>query len=327
MTKHTLPCSLLTLLLFSFNHAANAQSGGTITLLDPNNNKCSFDIPGPGSGVTQQFNLTAHGSSMQCKDWKVRSLVLTDLPSAATIYMTDDPWCARGAGEHEITLRTVTNGTSTDPATPWEIANLYAFAAKSIITPGLQLSSKRQQQGADPKDSINCIEVSTSPGIDSPPLAATTLVDTAEHKVPDEKNSKFDCPEDTVIVKRKHAGDEREQTNYWCSRLKQKNTLVTLSDPSTSVLFSESGGHYFTCPPNQVMTGRDHRGDENGDTRYRCATPKIGDHALTVTPGPWSASQSESESSFDCQPGKVMIGRWHDGDENKSTRVRCATVQ
>lgn len=326
MTRNNLACSLLTLLLFSFNHAATAQTGGTITLLDKDSNKCSFDIPGPGSGVTQQFNLTAYGSSMQCTDWKVRSLVLTDLPSAATIYMTDHEWCERGKGKHQISLRTVKNSTSTDPSAPWEIANLYAFAEKSIITPGLQLVSKRQDQGADPKDSVKCIEVTTSAGIDTPPLAATTQIETTEDKISDERDSVFNCPADKAIVARQHSGDERKSTKYWCVKLKQGDNIATLSDPSQSVSFKESGGYYFTCPPNQVMTGREHDGDENGKTRYSCKTPKVNGHALTVTPEAWSASQSEHKSRFDCRPGKVMIGRWHEDDEKGKTRVRCATV-
>ncbi|WP_349976516.1 hypothetical protein [Pseudomonas sp. WHRI 8519] len=327
MAKYKLLCSLLTLLLLSVNHAAVAQGGGTITLLDPDNEKCIFDIPGPGTGVTQQFNLTAYGSSLQCKDWKVRSLVLTDLPAAATIYMTDDPWCTRDKGKHQITLRISEASTSTDPRTPWEIANLYTFLPGQIITRGVQLMEVTQKPGADPRDSVECVEVRTSADIDTPKLKPTSVYD-FEELSKGERNSVFDCPPNMVITGREHDHDENGLTTYTCARLKQGDSHVVLSEQSQSRRFNEDGAHYFTCPPNQVMTGRDHYSDENGDTVYRCKAPKTeSGHRLTVTPGPWSKEQSEDGSNFQCEPGEVMIGRWHDDDENGDTRVRCALVQ
>ncbi|WAB99508.1 hypothetical protein OSW16_07650 [Pseudomonas putida] len=328
MAKHTLLCSLLALLLVSFNHAANAQAGGTITLLNPDKKKCALYIPGPGSGVTQQFNLSAQGSVAECKDWKVRSIVLTDLPSAATIYMTDDPWCTRGQGKHEITLRTaIAPTTSTDPQTPWEIIDLYAVAPKNMIAPGLQLREKRMEQGANPRDSVKCIEVTTSKTIDTPKPVTTTLHDTDELTVW-EWNSKFDCPQNKVIVSRLHMGDwEGGVTHYRCASLRQGNNEVALSDESESTTFKESGGHYFSCPPNQVMKGRSYTGTSDGSTHYRCATPKVNGRALTVTPGPWSTSQVDKGNVFTCEPGGVMVGRWHEGYYSGPSRVRCATVQ
>ncbi|WAB99509.1 hypothetical protein OSW16_07655 [Pseudomonas putida] len=327
MAKYKLLCSLLTLLLLSVNHAAVAQGGGTITLLNPQKDKCIFDIPGPGTGVTQQFNLTAYGSSLQCKDWKVRSLVLTDLPSSATIYMTDDPWCTRGKGKHEITLRISEASTSTDPRTPWEIANLYTFQPGYIITRGVKLQSMTLKPEADPQDSVECIEVRTSADIDTPKLKPTS-VDASGDYPTGEKDSKFNCPPQWVITGRRHYNDENGQTIYTCARLKQGDSYVVLSEQSQSRSFIEKGGHYFTCPPNQVMTGRDHYSDENGDTVYRCMTPKTeSGHRLTVTPEPWSNAQREKGSNFQCGPTKVMIGRWHYKDENGDTRVRCALVQ
>ncbi|MFJ4110466.1 hypothetical protein [Pseudomonas sp. NPDC089758] len=330
MAKHTLLCSLLALLLISFNHAANAQVGGTITLLDKEGDKCALSVPGPGTGVTQQFNLTAHGSVTKCKDWKVRSIVLTDLPSAARIYITDDPWCTPGKGEHAITVRTTINPTtSTNPSTPWEIIDLYAVAPGQIITPGLQLINKRMEQGANTRDSVKCIEVTTSGNIDTPELTPTTHGSISQYEVATEYDSTFSCEKDEVIIVRiRNERDHGDKTFYWCAPLRRDGNAVTLSDEIESASFSESGGHYFSCPPNTVMTGRDHEGRAGGNTSYRCATPKVNGHALTVTPLPWSATQPENQSVFTCQPGgRVMIGRWHDDGERGPSRVRCAIVQ
>ncbi|MCI0910838.1 hypothetical protein [Pseudomonas putida] len=329
MAKHTLLCSLLALLLISFNHAANAQAGGTITLLNKEGDKCALSVPGPGTGVTQQFNLTAHGSATKCKDWKVRSIVLTDLPSAARIYMTDDPWCTPGKGEHAITVRTAINPTtSTDPSTPWEIIDLYAVAPGQMITPGLQLINKRMEQGANPRDSVKCIEVTTSGNIDTPELTPTIHGGISRHEV-DVNDSPFSCPKDEVIIVRiRNDWELGRKIFYWCAPLRQGGNEVTLSDEIESAPISESGGHYFSCPANTVMTGRDHDGGVDGNTRYRCATPKVNGHALTVTPMGWSDTQREDDSAFSCQPfGRVMVGHWHQGLYSGPSRVRCATVQ
>ncbi|MFK3726279.1 hypothetical protein ACI2KE_20945 [Pseudomonas monteilii] len=327
MYKRTVAYSLLALLIGSFNPIATAQADGTITLLDENKNVCSFDIPGPQSGVTKQFNLTTKGSSYQCEDWKVRSFYVTDLPSAATIYMTDNPWCAREEGEYEITLRTMNRNTSMDAAAPWEIAALDSIAKGSVVVKGVLLQDKRVNQGASLKDTVKCIEVATSPGIDTPPLAATALHNFSEHAL-EEYDSEFNCPAGKAIVMRNHKGDERDDTTYGCAELRQNGKTATFGNVTTSEAIKESGGHYFTCPPNQVMTGRDHDGDENGDTRYRCASPIVNGHALTVKPDPyWSFAEKEHESTFDCRPGKLMAGRWHDEDDERGySRVRCATV-
>lgn len=62
---------------------------------------------------------------------------------------------------------------------------------------------------------------------------------------------------------------------------------------STSI--KESSGVEFLCPNNTVLTGRYHKGDENGQTQYEYATLKVVDEqgktvqaTIEVTDIQWS---------------------------------------
>ena len=83
----------------------------------------------------------------------------------------------------------------------------------------------------------------------------------------------------------------------------------------------------ITCESNKVMIGRQHDGDENGNTQHKCASVKQTDTALTV--GPKSTHDISKESTlykFECPDNKVLVGRGHQGDENGSTKYYCAQV-
>ncbi|MEV7009689.1 hypothetical protein [Streptosporangium sp. NPDC051022] len=82
----------------------------------------------------------------------------------------------------------------------------------------------------------------------------------------------------------------------------------------------------FTCPTNQVLTGRSHVGDENKGTTYYCSWIFINDEQVRVYQGDWSPGQKESKSSFSAPPNQALVGRWHTGDENGITRYRTATL-
>jgi hypothetical protein len=75
-----------------------------------------------------------------------------------------------------------------------------------------------------------------------------------------------------------------------------------------------------------VMTGRDHQGDENGDTKYRCSRLSVLGTGVKVSPAQWSHEYKESNSDFRCAPDMVMVGRLHHGDENGQTKYLCATL-
>ncbi len=82
----------------------------------------------------------------------------------------------------------------------------------------------------------------------------------------------------------------------------------------------------FTCPTNQVLTGRSHVGDENARTTYYCSWILINGEQVRVSLGDWSSGQKESRSSYTAPADQALVGRWHTGDENGTTRYRPATL-
>lgn len=114
-------------------------------------------------------------------------------------------------------------------------------------------------------------------------------------------------------------------------------TSITVYDLSWSAPMQESGkktgGHsQYTCPSNQVMVGRYHQGDENGDTKYQCAKVKMNSTNLTLGGASWSAPMQESgkktngHSQYTCPNNQIMVGRYHEGDENGETKYQCAPI-
>ncbi|GAA3000440.1 hypothetical protein [Streptosporangium longisporum] len=85
-------------------------------------------------------------------------------------------------------------------------------------------------------------------------------------------------------------------------------------------------GFQFTCPPNQVITGRSHYGDENKPTTYHCSRILINGEQVQTHAGDWTAPQRESRSDFSAPDNQVVVGRWHDDDENGDTRYRTAAL-
>ncbi|MEC3914530.1 hypothetical protein [Nocardia sp. CDC160] len=86
----------------------------------------------------------------------------------------------------------------------------------------------------------------------------------------------------------------------------------------------------WKCPTDRVLIGREHRGDENGKTRYRYARLVLGEGkdavTATVIPGEWSSPIRESGSRFVAEDDHVLIGREHQGDESGVTRYLVGTV-
>lgn len=104
---------------------------------------------------------------------------------------------------------------------------------------------------------------------------------------------------------------------------------------SKSASIKESSGIEFLCPTNTVMTGRWHKGDENGQTQYEYATLKAVDEQgntvqakIEVTDIQWSASLKESSGTgFIASGNRVIVGRYHKGDENGYTKYATAIVK
>ncbi|MEU6424926.1 hypothetical protein ABZ860_03440 [Microbispora sp. NPDC046973] len=82
----------------------------------------------------------------------------------------------------------------------------------------------------------------------------------------------------------------------------------------------------FTCPTNQVLTGRSHYGDENKATTYYCSWIFINGEQVQVHMGDWTYAQKENHSSYVAPLDQALVGRWHQGDENGSTRYRTAAL-
>ena len=94
----------------------------------------------------------------------------------------------------------------------------------------------------------------------------------------------------------------------------------------------KEGEASFSCPGEQVMTGRRHSGDENGSTWYECANlmvqgwdPKH--YQIMVGSYEWSEWKKESSGDYFRAPqGRVIVGREHKGDHNEDTRYQTAVV-
>ncbi|MET8050207.1 hypothetical protein ABZU75_21670 [Streptosporangium sp. NPDC005286] len=86
-----------------------------------------------------------------------------------------------------------------------------------------------------------------------------------------ESNSNFSAPLDQVIVGRRHYGDENGATEYKTGALYLQGRQVRITNRTWTSAYTESG-HTTQAGFNQVMTGRNHSGDENGKTQYQYGT-------------------------------------------------------
>jgi len=87
----------------------------------------------------------------------------------------------------------------------------------------------------------------------------------------DENDFTYECPQNYVMTGRYHYGDENGSTQYQCASLKDAWGNVISVVPGSWTEVGEESGSSFECSENQVMVGRGHKGDENGDTKYKCA--------------------------------------------------------
>lgn len=86
-----------------------------------------------------------------------------------------------------------------------------------------------------------------------------------------ERGYHFTCDKNTIMIGRKHQGNENGNTTYTCAEVvdvwghAMQVTPIKLHTPYTE------SNHEFECPTNQAIMGRNHDGDENGRTQYLCA--------------------------------------------------------
>ena len=95
-----------------------------------------------------------------------------------------------------------------------------------------------------------------------------------------ESDSYFLCPANTVMTGRYHYDDENGQTQYEYATLKavdENGNIVSRTITVENVLWSpaikESDSSYISA--NRVIVGRQHNGNENGDTKYATAIVKF----------------------------------------------------
>lgn len=145
-----------------------------------------------------------------------------------------------------------------------------------------------------------------------------------------ESHHKFECPLNTVLIGRGHRGDENGPTTYKYAALliiQRPDLQMTTTDHQWSNWFKESSGQWFRASNGRVLTGREHEGDENGQTRYQTAVVKVSGEVAAVKNKQESSKIKESSGNFfECPQGSVMTGRWHDGDENGSTKYEYGSL-
>ncbi|QTZ93489.1 hypothetical protein [Streptomyces auratus] len=133
------------------------------------------------------------------------------------------------------------------------------------------------------------------------------------------------CPTNQVLLGRAHSGDENGNTTYYCGIILIDGRLVHVSAPTWSASQRESNS-FFSAPANHPLVGRQHTGDENGQTRYASASLTLDGGPVTLSSYYWTPSQRESSSYSKAGPGEVMTGRQHIGDENGQTSYQYARV-
>lgn len=333
-----------------------------IILRDKDNYNCALDVPALGSGVTYQYEMKAVSS--KCKtDFRARSIEFIELPSAVKIFLADDFWCSESTSQDEeeeeeegkgkpekntrnfwIKLKTTKKSTSVGgngSTQGAEVHYLLTYGKNSFIGPGLLLEDKYQRSGSQNLDKLSCIKLTASANINTPPVPAAATGNSRLWAASQKENeSRFSCSGNAIMTGRLHYGDENKTTSIECATASQAGTAVIVRNKVWSEPLKESGvykddvdgkryhiGKYYVCPPNTIMTGRQHKGDENADTWYECATATNAGRDLSVTPHEWSEEKKESGSEFHCPANQFLVGRWHVGDENNVTRYRCATLQ
>lgn len=92
------------------------------------------------------------------------------------------------------------------------------------------------------------------------------------NKIIESSGTYYMCPPGKVMVGRDHWNDENGSTTYACASLKNgsKDLEIIWSDGWSAPQGEHESG--FACPTDSFLVGRYHDGDEEGPTRYRCAT-------------------------------------------------------
>ncbi|MEV4398727.1 hypothetical protein [Nonomuraea sp. NPDC049607] len=140
-----------------------------------------------------------------------------------------------------------------------------------------------------------------------------------------ENDSKFFCPAGEVFIGRSHNGDENGWTTYWCGRIWIGTEQVAVSTAHHQEVATETYS-WFEGPESNALVGREHDGDENGVTSAYFALLTWQGRPVTLVNKRWSQTYKESRHESKANPGEIMTGRRHFGDENGDTVYQYATV-
>ncbi len=148
--------------------------------------------------------------------------------------------------------------------------------------------------------------------------------------------SGFQASDNRVIIGREHKGDENGKTRYLTAEIFFNGEKASIESSYFSYQIKESSGSWFRTDRRRIITGRIHRGDENGNTTYKSGILMIANSSKEKAPEGttliteerlMSLPQKESNSYFLCPPNTVLTGRLHSGDENGDTRYQYAALQ
>ena len=194
-------------------------------------------------------------------------------------------------------------------------------------------------------------------GVMSSDIKQETIDESGATKHRDDTGSSFICPKaDQVIVGRMHLGDENGKTTYKYGALSflndgNKEYEFKLSDVLYSEYYKESGSSFNIGEgymEGTLIVGREHIGDENGQTRY--AYKKL--YAKAKKDKEWTLCKLYPQMQGECTTKESsglwaekleviergtkgpeetcyypMYGRSHEGDENGKTTTYFACMQ
>lgn len=136
------------------------------------------------------------------------------------------------------------------------------------------------------------------------------------------------CSLNRVLTGRCHSGDENGKTWFEDAGLEavdEAGNIVPGEISVTSVEWSEwskeSSGQGFDALNNRILVGREHKGDENGKTRYQTGLLKYKGKLVKVVPYPnadMCIYESQGKTVYP-KDNLVIIGIKHSGDENGIT--------
>lgn len=142
------------------------------------------------------------------------------------------------------------------------------------------------------------------------------------------------CSLNRILTGRCHSGDENGKTWFEDAGLEAVDELgnrvsgeISVTSVELSEWSKESSGQGFDALNNRVLVGREHRGDENGKTRYATAIVQFNGKNCMTTDRVSSSSIKESKGIWCCSDSeRVMTGRHHSGDENGRTYYNYSKI-